>query len=278
MPRGQLLKNATFFEKEELSKCVKYLVRVSERDGLPQSRSFAFIREIGMDMTAKRRSKSIAIYQNFRAPNHGYLGFTVSDWEQSDTARFEAITWDGKHCSIVKGIYVAPFAYSLLRDSEDLVAGILMDTTWQIIRLPEASILTGVTGNVGIPMALSFGPAENTELYKAFYLTFRNLFDLDLSTYIVEPDQGSALRSLYARYHNLHLVCLRHLLVRLGRKPFSWEISNLVRHRCRVDFDRLTERYEALFVTMKAPEDGIPKKSLGKVGLAFSDEKLEAGN
>jgi hypothetical protein len=65
-------------------------------------------------------------------------------------------------------------------------------------------------------------------------------------------------------------------VIRRLRKPFSCEIGNLV--RCRVDFDRLTERYKALFATVKAPEEEMLKKSLGKVGLASRDGKLRVGN
>jgi hypothetical protein len=81
---------------------------------------------------------------------------------------------------------VAPFVCSLLRDHASIIAGILMDITWPVIRLYVASILTVAARNVGIPIALSFGPAENAELYDGFYSIFRSLFNLDLSTYVVE--------------------------------------------------------------------------------------------
>jgi hypothetical protein len=123
---------------------------------LPQSCSFAFIREIDMAITAKRRSKSIITLSEFQSANHGYLELTVSYWEQSDTARFEAITWDGKPCSILKGTYVAPFTCSLLHDSAYLVASVLMDMTWRIIRLHVASILTAVLGNFGSNLKRNF--------------------------------------------------------------------------------------------------------------------------
>jgi hypothetical protein len=77
-----------------------------------------------------------------------------------------------------------------------------MDTTWRVIGLCVTSILTAAVGNVGIPITLNFGLAENSELYDGFYSVFHSLFNLDFSTYIVESDQGAALRSIYPKYGN----------------------------------------------------------------------------
>jgi hypothetical protein len=205
-----------FFEKRELSKCIKYFARVLVKNGLPRTRNFAFAHDIDVGVNAKHQSRSITTLFEFEAANQGYLRLTVSSWRECDTGRFERLTLDGKRYSVLKGCYVAPFAYSLLRDSADVIAGLLMDTTWKIIRLYVASILTVVVGNVGVPIALSFGPAENNDLYDTFYATFRSLFNLDLSIYVVESDQGPALRSICTQYHNRHLAYLRHLLVFLG--------------------------------------------------------------
>jgi hypothetical protein len=116
-----------------------------------------------------------------------------------------------------------------------------MDTTWRVLRLYVTSVLTVVIGNVGIPIAVSFGPVEDTALYDTFYTTLMELLGFDLSTFTVESDQGSALRAICKKYQNPHLACLLHLLVSLGRGPFAFEIGNLVRCWSHVDFDRLKE-------------------------------------
>jgi hypothetical protein len=140
-----------------------------------------------------------------------------------------------------------------------------MNTTWRIIRLYVASILTVVIGNVEIRVALSFGPTEDTALYNTFYLTFRSLLSLALSPYILESDQGSALRAICSKYHNRHLTCLRHLLVSLGRKSLAWEIGNLV--RCQTDFERLKRLYEQIFAGVKPQDQNRLDKALRKIGL-----------
>jgi hypothetical protein len=68
--------------------------------------------------------------------------------------------------------------------------GLRMDTIWRIIRVYVASILTVVIGTVRIPIALSFGPVEDTGFSDTFYTTRRERFDFDLSAYIIESDQG----------------------------------------------------------------------------------------
>jgi hypothetical protein len=126
-----------------------------------------------------------------------------------------------------------------------------MDTTWRIIRLYVASILTVVIGNLEIQIAFSFGPVKDTRLYDTFYTTLRELFDFDLSAYIIEFDQGSALRAICTKCQNAHLMCLRHLLVALGRGLFADEIGNLVRCRCDTDFERVKVLYEQLFASVE---------------------------
>jgi hypothetical protein len=153
-----------------------------------------------------------------------------------------------------------------------------MDTTWRVLRLYVTSILTVVIGNVGIPIAVSFGPVEDTALYETFYTTLMELFRFDLSTFTVESDQGSALRAICKKYQNPHLACLRHLLVSLGRGTFAFEIGNLVRCRSQVDFDRLKERYETLFSSVEKSQRGPLKKTLRKVGLDLKRGRIVIGN
>jgi hypothetical protein len=65
-----------------------------------------------------------------------------------------------------------------------------------------------VIANVGIPVALSFDLTEDSSLYDAFYTMPKNLFEVDLLTFIIESDQGRALRAICAKYSNRHLARL----------------------------------------------------------------------
>jgi hypothetical protein len=123
-----------------------------------------------------------------------------------------------------------------------------------------------------------FWSVEDVALDDAFYATFRSLFNIDLSTEIIESDQGPALRAICKKYQNRHLACFRYLLVALGRVPFAFasEIGNLVRCRCDDDFGRLKNRYEKLFSRV---EDRILfNRALGKVDLCFRDGRINIEN
>jgi hypothetical protein len=81
-----------------------------------------------------------------------------------------------------------------------------MDTTFTGIRQYRAAILMAVSHNVGIPLALSFGPKEDVVLYNSFYTAFDEL-GINIRKYIFESDEGSALQHVGQR-HPLHLFLL----------------------------------------------------------------------
>jgi hypothetical protein len=104
-----------------------------------------------------------------------------------------------------------------------------MDTTLEVIRLYHTAIHIAVLHNVGIPVACAFGSKEWIELYNSFYAAFDEL-SINIRTYILESDQGSALKSV-GRRPPRHLFCLRLVLPNLvetcGR--FAGLIGNLIR-------------------------------------------------
>jgi hypothetical protein len=136
---------------------LKYFAQVLDRNGIPERGSFAFIHEVRDVVAAKTYAKDITDTYEFQRKTPGYLQLRLSQSQQPDHGHFELITWQSQRYSILKGCYVAPHARSIFRDHAALVAGFRMDTTWRIIRLDAASILTVVTGNVGIPIVLGFG-------------------------------------------------------------------------------------------------------------------------
>lgn len=82
--------------------------------------------------------------------------------------------------------------------------------------------------NVGIPIAMSFGPAETIELYEIFFKTFKTLFDVNLSDFIIESDQGGELKSICRKHNCRHSACRKHLLVNLKTNNFSSQVGALV--------------------------------------------------
>jgi hypothetical protein len=267
-----------YIEKGDISRSLKYFIRVVSKYGVPETRSFNFIHEITAVIIAKKHAKSVTTIFEFQRQTKGYLQLTVSPWQRQDHLHLESITWESQRYSILKGCYVAPFTYAIFRDYPELISGLLMDTTWRVIRLYVTSILTIVIANTGIPIAVSFGPAEDTAIYETFYSTFRSLFQLDLSQYTIESDQGSALRAICTKYGNRHLACLRHLLVNIGYRPFSFEIGNLVRCRSKIDFKNLKTLYEKKFTSMEVSNPVLLIKMLRKIGLNLKQGKIKIEN
>jgi hypothetical protein len=103
-----------------------------------------------------------------------------------------------------------------------------MATTFMVMRQYRAAILMAVSHNVGIPLALSFGPKEDIALYDLLYMAFDSL-GVNIRRYILESDQGPALRRVGQRRPR-HRFCLRHVLQTVDQKcrRFGSLVANLL--------------------------------------------------
>jgi hypothetical protein len=178
------------------------------RGGLEESRQRTrFIFALRNAFT-KHRQRSLAISEaTFREHIPGYFHVDIGPRVTGDEA-FEKVDRNGVDHSILRGCYLSPWACSILRDNA--LDGLMLDTTWMVIREYVTSILMGVYRNVGIPLGFAFSLGETTELYEQHYRAFADLFGLDLSQYILESDQGAALCAICAAKHQTQLFRLRH--------------------------------------------------------------------
>ena len=151
-----------------------------------------------------------------------------------------------------------------------------MDTTWKTIHKYVTSLLMCSSYNVGVSTAFAFGGSEDKDLYNMFIDKFNSLLGIDLKQYIVESDQGSALRSVCDKFNQLHLACLRHFKVSLKTYKFSLQISNLISVRSQQELDNLMKIYETEFSQITDSND-MKRLSiqLHKIGLTFNDGKLK---
>jgi hypothetical protein len=152
-----------------------------------------------------------------------------------------------------------------------------MDTTFKVIRIYHTAILIAVSHNVGIPLAYAFGPKESIELYDSFYTAF-DVFDINIRAYILESDQGSALKSVGTR-HPRHIFCLRHVLKSLqkGCGRFASLVGNLIRARAAIELNLLVEIYTPDFNQVcehEGPEKDQLLRCLKKVGLVMHDGQI----
>jgi hypothetical protein len=212
-------------EKDDFTKCTKYLSKVLATK-LPKSAKTEFLFNIVEFFTAKKRSKGKTTFKQFTAAVTEYISLTVSLCQPGDD--FQELTMNNGSHSILNGCCVTRYAVCPCEKNRKLLDGLFMDTTWKVLRLYVTSIFMCSICNVGILVAIAFGSTETKELYQIFYDTLMSAFHIDLSVFIVESDQGSALKLICQSHHGTYLVCLRHLLVSLKTREFSCELGNLV--------------------------------------------------
>ena len=157
-----------------------------------------------------------------------------------------------------------------------MIDGCLLDTTWEVLPFYVTSILMLSICNVGIPLGFCFGRSESTELYDLFFKTFRDLFSIDLSTYVIESDRGASLVSICSKYKCKHLGCLKHFKTSLGLSPFSKQIADSVGAKCIKDFKMFVSIYSDAFSCYINTETFKElQKCLAKAGLNYDCEKKE---
>jgi hypothetical protein len=174
----------------------------------------------------------------------------------------------------VGACYLNPYAEALFRRNADLIDGLLIDATWEIIPNCVASILMLSTSNVGIPVALAIGPKDDRALDETFDAVLHDRFAIELGDWRVVSDQGTALRSVCTQHGSDQFPCLRHVLVSEKRKVWSDEIGNLIRCRVGDDFARLCAEYEPRLSRALDAGSGSPGvkrlgKLLARVGLGL---------
>jgi hypothetical protein len=203
----------------------------------------------------------------------GWLDLTLVRPRPGD--HLDRVTLDGTRWSIVSGTWVHPRAPAILENNR--IDGLIMDTTFRVIRLYHTAVLVAVSHNVGIPLAIAFGAQETVALYQRFY-TFFDKVQINLRTYILESDQGRALISIGAD-HPRHLFCLHHVLRSLsdGCGRFAPLVGNLIRARSQKELDVFFEDYTPDFLQV-CEAGGTEKKQLDrcllKVGLAMGPDSI----
>jgi hypothetical protein len=153
-----------------------------------------------------------------------------------------------------------------------------MDTPFKVIRQYHTAALVSVSHNVGIPLGVAFAPKESVELYDRFY-TFFDEHAVNLRPYILESDQGAALKSIGQR-HPRHLFCLYHVLRSFGKEcgRFGPLVGNLIRARSQKELDVFIAIDGHDFLQLcenHGLEENQLRLALGKAGLVMGDDQID---
>jgi hypothetical protein len=198
--------------------------------------------------------------------------------ERRPRDRFEPWTHDGRVYSIAGGVCIQPRGPGILKCLANRIEGLMFDTTWEVMWAYVTSILVAVSRNTAFPIAFAFGPGETAELYELFYTEFEK-YEVNLGQFIVESDQGGALRSTFQKHGNRQLICLHHFLRTLKDRNFGFQVASLVKCRSEAEIELLYTRFVSytrctLNMYEHSPEIwNALRKELGKAGLVFDGER-----
>ena len=172
---------------------------------------------------------------------------------------------------IVSGVYISPWAQSLVCDNEDLVNGYLLDTTWKIMSRYVTSILMTSTYNVGVPIGFAFGRGEDKAIYNELFSTISEQTSIVFPGKVIESDQGTALKAAIGDLSMMHLACFRHLLVNLKFNPYSYLIDKIV--RCTTEFELQNVKNHVIDCIKKRKDEkdlNNMQHALKKIGLQYN--------
>ena len=196
---------------------------------------------------------------------HGYLKLDIQ--ECTYKRKLTPIIHDGKRYYIVGGVYISPLSKVILQN-EDKIKGLLLDTTWKVMPVYVTSIIMGCSMNIGIPLGFAFGSGEDKLLYEQHFNAFAAQTGISLSKYVIESDQGSALKAVCQEKCAAHLACLRHLLVSLRFSAFSFAVSEIIKCASQYDFDNALKTFAIEFEKIKTEKEITElNKVLAKLGM-----------
>ena len=95
------------------------------------------------------------------------------------------IILNGEEYTIISGIYILTDSKSIISDN-NIIDGMLFDTTWKILPNYDISIIMGSSMNTGIPLSFAFGEGEANEPFDLHFKNFKSLFNIVLSKFNFE--------------------------------------------------------------------------------------------
>jgi len=128
-----------------------------------------------------------------------------------------------------------------------------------------------ITMNIVIPHGFAFGSGEDKTLYDHHFQAFKEQTGIDLSKFIIESDQGSALTAICNEKSITHIACFRHLLVSLRFSHYSYAAGEILKCTSLLDFNNALTTFSDKFSQIKKEEELKELNAvLEKIGLNFA--------
>ena len=187
----------------------------------------------------------------------------------------QSIKYDEKFYYIISGVYISPFAESILKRNPGLIQGFILDTTWKILPYYVTSILMASVQNTGIPIAFAFGRGETKISYEMLINIIETQLNFNFSGKILESDQGKALQTLCVKHEMTQILCLRHFLASLKDHYIRTLIGELVKSVSMCDFlgaSKVIISQIEQYMNRFPPKVVSIIESLQRIGITFDIE------
>lgn len=260
-------RNMIYHSQHDFSAIFYYFCKKIEKVGMPFIYdTFAIYDFIRYFVT--HRKSSITSFIQLKEEIHGYILFEIQ--KSKIKKRLAKITYKDESYYIKGGIFISPFAKSIITENHEQISCFLLDTTWKVLPYYVCSFLMASIKNVGIPLAFSFGNSENKKLYNRHFTVFKQKLGIDLEKFIFQSDQGSALKGVFKDRNIKYFLCTRHLLKSLSFNEFSYSINNIVKC-CTIDeLQKAFFFYSEMFREIKDErKKQLLNRMLKKIGLTF---------
>ena len=117
--------------------------------------------------------KKIDTVNSFEKLKTKITGYFYFDIQKSKIKHHLArVNYKDEIYNIIDGIFISPYARSILTNKPERLNGLLLDTTFKVLPYFFTSILLVSIKNTGIPISFSFGSSENKTLYMRHFIFF----------------------------------------------------------------------------------------------------------
>lgn len=270
-----------FLSKFDFSKIFNFFVNNISRFGLPLNEDTEILQNY-VDIWFPHHEK--IYFHSFEELNNGGIkGYFNLILEQAIThKKLQTFSIVENNYYITAGVHVLQNAYSLFHDNSDIVIdGYVLDTTWRITPNYVTSILNACFLNSSLPIAFAFGSGETKYLYDLLLQTTESQLNINFSDSIFESDEGPALRSICEERSIMQLKCTRHFLEKLKKMDYYYEIKHLIQCTSQIDFQNAIECFSMQFsqICIENPDEFLKINSiLSKIGLVFIDGQISIEN
>lgn len=219
-------KSLIFNAISDFTLCFQYFSKKFNELHVPNNDDTCSIYEF-ISMWINDRKTAITKLEKLIPLLSGYLHLNIQVSPRKK--HLQTVKYEDKMYYIISGVYISPFAESIIKKNPGLIQGFLLDTTWKVLPYYVTSILMASGKNVGIPLAFAFGRGETKISYETLIDVVQTQCNFSFSGLILESDQGKALQMLCKKYEIKQILCLRHFLASINDHYIRTLIGELVK-------------------------------------------------